>query len=146
MKPFVLAALLAAAAIVAPTPAAFVEAQASAMAFNSHIAEGGGIGNMLVTRSGAPTPTYTERGYRLTELMVPELSRLFTEAYGAISVGTPIYAVETGRGEQRSIERFFAGRPTEAQFRQTAQLLRDHPEPGPLVPPALAARHAPHRE
>jgi hypothetical protein len=119
---------------------------ASAMPFNSHIAEGAGIGNLLVSRSGAPTPTYAERGYRLTEMMIPEISRLFTESYGAISVGTPIYAVETGSGERRSIQRFFAGRPTEAQFRQTVALLREHPERGPMVPAALAARHAPHRE
>jgi hypothetical protein len=117
---------------------------ASAAPFNSHMAEGAGIGNLLITRSGAPTPTYTERGYRLTEILIPELSRLFTESYGAISVGSPIYAVETGRGEQRSIQRFFAGRPTEAQFRRTVELLREHPERGPMVPPALAARHAPH--
>jgi hypothetical protein len=119
---------------------------ASATPFNSHMAEGPGIGNLLISRASAPTPTYTERGYRLTELVLPELSRLFTESYGAISVASPIYAVETGTGEQRSIQRFFAGRPTEEQFRQTVALLRDHPEPGPMVPPALVARHVPHRE
>jgi hypothetical protein len=114
--------------------------------FNSHIAEGEGIGNALVTRAGAPTPTYTQDGYRLTELRLPDLSRLFTEAYGAISVAAPIYAVETGQGERRSIQRFFAGRPTEEEFRRTVALLREHPEPGPMIPPSLAARHAPHRE
>ncbi|HEX8193110.1 MAG TPA: hypothetical protein VF552_09435 [Allosphingosinicella sp.] len=119
---------------------------ASAAPFNSHMAEGAGIGNMLITRGGAPAATYTQGNYRLTELVLPELSRLFTDSYGAISVGSPIYAVETGRAEQRRIHRFFAGRPTEEQFRQAVSLLRDHPEGGPMTPPAIAARHAPHRE
>ena len=143
---FVRALPWAAALTAAGTCTGWACETASAVPFNSHIAEGEGIGNMLLSRAGAPTATYTNRGYRLTEMTVPELSRLFTEAYGAISVASPIYAVETGSGEQRSVQRFFAGRPTEEQFRQTVELLREHPEGGPLVPPALAARHAPHRE
>lgn len=117
----------------------------SAFPFNSHIAEGNGIGTALLERSGAD-PVYTVRGFRLTELAIPQLPRLFNETYGALSVAAPIYAIETGSGDQRSIHRFFAGRPTEEQFRRTVELLRDHPERGPLVPPALAARHAPHDE
>lgn len=117
---------------------------ASAFPFNQHVAEGEPIGATLLARGGAAEPVYSHRGFRLTEITMPQISRLFTESYGMISVSGPIYAVENGSGNDRRVHRFFAGRPTEQEFRRTVELLRDHPEPGPLVSPSVVARHAPY--
>ncbi|HYG31061.1 MAG TPA: hypothetical protein VD887_12720 [Allosphingosinicella sp.] len=110
-----------------------------AFPFNSHISEG--MPELVLGRGPSPAPVYSAHGYRLIPVSDRTLPHVMEQTFGSVNVRAPLFAVENGSGRDRRVHRFFSGQPTEAQFERTVGMLREHPEPGPLVSPIEAAWH-----
>ena len=121
----------------------------TAMPFNHHIGESmlGSLMKAMKAKKpdGAPvTPLFSRKDsgqlwevYTLPDLFVP----LFQDSYGGISVKAPIYSLSRKGKKTSEIVRFFSGKPDQALFDKTVDMLTKYPEASAFTDSTLAARY-----
>jgi hypothetical protein len=120
-----------------------------AMPFNHHIGETM-LGNLLKTMKakkldGDPVaPLFSQKVdgsvwevHTLPDLFAP----LFQDSYGGISVKAPIYSLSRKDKKSGEIVRFFTGKPDQALFDKTIDMLTKYPEVSAFTSSTLATHY-----
>jgi len=109
------------------------------------------IGEMFLTQisnsgqgkkvEGGPGPLFSRRAgdadWKVATLD-PIFVKLFTDAFGSLSVDAPIYTLSWNKGKKSGIVRFFTGAPSEDMFNRSVDALVAHPEESAFVDARMA--------
>lgn len=121
----------------------------TAMPFNHHIGESM-LGNLSKTMKAkksdgnpvAPLFSRKEEGQMWEVHTLPDqFAPLFQDGYGGISVKAPIYSLSRKDKKSSEIVRFFTGKPEQALFDKTVDMLMKYPEVSAFTDSSLAARY-----